>query len=117
MRSPATHTFPPAWSARRTSRTRDDRRAQTFPCGGESAGYDPSSAAIFAPYTATLYHYLHNDLNIKRDVPYEIISDKVQPWNYRRFTNNYANALGALNEAMTKNPHMKVFVASGYCPQ
>ena len=82
--------------------------------GGEKAGYDPSSAAIFAPYTATLYHYLHNDLNIKRDVPYEIISDKVQPWNYKRFTNNYANALGALNEAMTKNPHMKVFVASGY---
>ena len=38
----------------------------------------------------------------------------MQPWNYRRFTNNYANALGALNEAMTKNPHMKVFVASGY---
>lgn len=82
--------------------------------GGERAGYDPSSAAIFAPYTAALYHYLHNDLNIKRDVPYEILSDKVRPWNYDRFTNSYANALTALNAAMTKNVHMKVFVASGY---
>ncbi len=82
--------------------------------GENRAGYDPSSAAIFPPYTATLYHYLHNELNIKRDVPYEVISDKVRPWNYRRFTNNYANAIGALNDAMTKNTHLKVFVASGY---
>jgi len=82
--------------------------------GENRAGYDPSSAAIFAPYTATLYHYLHNELNIKRDVPYEVISDKVQPWNYKRFTNNYANAIGALNDAMTKNTHLKIFVANGY---
>jgi carboxypeptidase C (cathepsin A) len=81
---------------------------------GSRAGYDPSGVAIFAPYTATLYHYLHNDLQIKRDIPYEIITDDVRPWNYDRFINGYANALGALGEAMTKNAHMRVFVASGY---
>ena len=78
------------------------------------ANYDPSGVAIFAPYTSTLYHYLHNDLQIKRDIPYEIITDDVRPWNYGRFVNGYANALGALGEAMTKNRHMRVFVASGY---
>lgn len=78
------------------------------------AGYDPSGVAIFAPYTSTLYHYLQNDLQIKRDIPYEIITDDVRPWNYGRFVNGYANALGALAEAMTKNTHMRVFVASGY---
>ena len=78
------------------------------------AGYDPSGVAIFAPYTSTLYHYLHNSLQIKRDIPYEIITDNVRPWNYGRFVNGYANALSALGEAMTKNRHMRVFVASGY---
>ena len=81
---------------------------------GSRAGYDPSGVAIFAPYTSTLYHYLQNDLQIKRDIPYEIITDDVRPWNYGRFVNGYANALGALSEAMTKNRHMRIFVASGY---
>ena len=81
---------------------------------GSRAGYDPSAVAIFAPYTATLYHYLQNDLKVKRDIPYEVITDSVRPWNYNRFINGYANALKSLSEAMTKNVHMRVFVASGY---
>ena len=81
---------------------------------GSRAGYDPSGVAIFAPYTATLYHYLQNDLQVKRDIPYEVITDKVRPWNYSQFINGYANTLKSLSEAMTKNVHMRVFVASGY---
>ena len=77
-------------------------------------GYDPSESAIFGAYTAGMYEYLRNDLKVKRDVPYEILSNKVFPWNFGRFGNNYVNATGTLREAMTKSPHMKVFVASGY---
>ena len=33
------------------------------------AGYDPSSAAIFAPYTATLYDYLHNESKYQTRCP------------------------------------------------
>jgi carboxypeptidase C (cathepsin A) len=61
-----------------------------------------------------MYHYLRNDLKVKRDVPYEILTAKVQPWSYDRFRNRYVHATGTLQEAMTKNPHLKVFVASGY---
>ncbi|MDA1212609.1 MAG: peptidase S10 [Planctomycetota bacterium] len=82
--------------------------------GSEWSDYDPSAAAIFAPFTATLYHYLHNDLKIQRDVPYEILTHNVNPWNYKRFNNGYVNALDTLNKTMTENPHMKVFVANGY---
>ena len=81
---------------------------------GSRAGYDPSAVAIIAPSTATLYHYLQNYLKGKRDIPYEVITDSVRPWNYNRFINGYANALKSLSEAMTKNGHMRVFVASGY---
>lgn len=81
---------------------------------GEWSDYDPSAAALFAPFTATLNHYLHNDLEIQRDVPYEILTGKVHPWSYKRFSNGYVNALDTLNKTMTMNSHMKVFVANGY---
>lgn len=81
---------------------------------GEWSDFDPSAAALFAPFTATLYHYLHNDLKIRRDVPYEILTGKVNPWSYKRFSNAYVNALDTLNKTMTQNPHMQVFVANGY---
>ena len=61
-----------------------------------------------------MYQYLRKDLNVKRDVPYEILSTKVFPWNFSRFNNDYVNATSTLREAMTKNPHLQVFVASGY---
>lgn len=78
------------------------------------AGYDPSAAALFGPFTAALYQYLRGDLGIEKDVPYEILTGKVHPWNYENFTNEYVQSAVPLSEAMAKNPHLKVFVANGY---
>jgi carboxypeptidase C (cathepsin A) len=38
----------------------------------------------------------------------------VHPWSYKRFENDYVDASDTLRKAMSKNPFLKVFVASGY---
>ncbi|MBM4067803.1 MAG: peptidase S10 [Planctomycetes bacterium] len=81
---------------------------------GESPDYDPSYAAIQGTYTATLNQYLRNDLKFESDSPYEILTGRVQPWNFETATNRYLDVSGSLRAAMTKNPHLKVFVANGY---
>ena len=47
-----------------------------------SPAYDPSYTAIIGPYTATLNEYVRNDLGYRSDIPYEILTGNVQPWDY-----------------------------------
>jgi carboxypeptidase C (cathepsin A) len=81
---------------------------------GEGYEYDPSYAAIQGPYTATLNDYVRAELAFESDLPYEILTDRVRPWDYTKFQNQYVNVAETLREAMTKNPFLKVFVANGY---
>ncbi|MGH7201640.1 MAG: S10 family peptidase [Planctomycetaceae bacterium] len=81
---------------------------------GDSSEYDPSAAAIFGPYTATLNEYLRTELGVEKDIKYEILTPRVRPWSYDRFENRYVNSIEPLREAMTKHPRLQVFVASGY---
>jgi carboxypeptidase C (cathepsin A) len=81
---------------------------------GESYEYDPSGAAIFGPFTATLNQYLRSDLQFEDDSVYEILTSKVHPWSYSRFENRYVDASDSLRRAMTANPYLKLFVACGY---
>ncbi len=81
---------------------------------GEGYSYDPSYAAIQGPYTATLNDYVRRELAFESDLPYEILTGRVRPWNYGEYRNRYVNVAETLREAMTKNPSLKVFVASGY---
>jgi len=80
---------------------------------GESYQYDPADAAITGPYTALLNEYLRNDLRFELPRKYNI-SGSVRPWNYDVFTNRYVDASESLRSAMSQNPVLKVFVASGY---
>ncbi len=81
---------------------------------GDSYSYDPSYAAIQGPYSAALNHYVRSDLNYENDLPYEILTGRVHPWNYRRATNQYLDVAETLRSAMTNNPSLRVFVANGY---
>jgi carboxypeptidase C (cathepsin A) len=75
--------------------------------------FDPSNAAITGPFTATFNDYVRQDLGFKSDLPYEILTDRVRPWNYSR-GNSYLNVAEDLRTAMSQNPALKVFVACGY---
>jgi carboxypeptidase C (cathepsin A) len=81
---------------------------------GESFEYDPLLSTVMGPYTAAFYHYVRADLKFESDLPYEILSEKVHPWSYAEFENQFVYVAEMLRKAMTQNPHMKVFVANGY---
>ncbi len=81
---------------------------------GDNADYDPSYTALQGPFTATLYDYLRAELKYESDLPYEILSPRVWPWNYGSYQNRYLNFSETLRKAMTINPSLKVFVGSGY---
>lgn len=81
---------------------------------GEYTEYDPSYATIQGSYTATLNHYLRDELHFESDLPYEILSNRVRPWNFGDYSNRYVNVAETLRGAISKNPYLKVFVANGY---
>jgi carboxypeptidase C (cathepsin A) len=80
----------------------------------EMAEYDPLLTNVIGPYTAGFYDLVRAELKFESDLPYEILSEKVSPWSYSAFENQYVNVAETMRKAMTYNPHLKVFVANGY---
>jgi carboxypeptidase C (cathepsin A) len=80
---------------------------------GDGPEYDPSYAAIQGPYTALLNDYVRRELKYESDLTYEILTGRVHPWNFNA-QNRYLNVAETLRSAMTTNPALRVFVASGY---
>lgn len=81
---------------------------------GQSPDFDPSMAAIRPPYTATFNDYVRTQLGYETDLPYYILGGGIKtPWQWDS-DNSYAETAEALRAAMARNPHMKLFVASGY---
>jgi carboxypeptidase C (cathepsin A) len=81
---------------------------------GERSDYDPSYTAVQGPFTAAFNQYVRADLNYKSDLPYEILTARVQPWEFGSARNRYLNQSVPLRQAMTKNPDLRLFVANGY---
>lgn len=75
--------------------------------------HDPSLTAIMGPYTGALNAYVRSELGFETDVNYEILTPKVQPWNYSEFQNRFVDVAETLREALSKNPHLRVMVANG----
>jgi carboxypeptidase C (cathepsin A) len=81
---------------------------------GQENEFDPSYAAIQGPFTGTFNDYVSQDLGFKSDLPYEILTDRVRPWSYGEFANQYVNVAEDLRQAMSQNPALRVFVGNGY---
>ena len=70
---------------------------------------------IIGPYTATFYDYVRRELKFESDLPYEVLSFKVNvQWAFSEHENQYLNVADTLRKAMSINPHLRVFVANGY---
>jgi carboxypeptidase C (cathepsin A) len=82
--------------------------------GREMWSNDPSIDAITGPYAAALNHYVRAELGYSSDLPYEILTDRVRPWSYKEFENQYVFVQDKLAEAMRTNRHMRVHVDCGY---
>lgn len=81
---------------------------------GERPEYDPSYTSVLGVFTAMFNHYVREELKFDTDLPYEVLTDRVRPWSYDRFQNQYVNVAERLRQAMTQNPNMRVLVANGY---
>jgi len=81
---------------------------------GETGTYDPSIAAITGPYTAAFHTHVRRDLGYASDLPYEVLTGRVQPWSYKEFEGRGVSVVGRLAAAMRANPHLRVHVACGY---
>jgi carboxypeptidase C (cathepsin A) len=81
---------------------------------GENIEEDPSYLAIIGPYSGALNDYIRGELNYENDLPYEILSLKVNTnWNFDA-ENQFTNVQDTLRKAITSNPTLRVFVANGY---
>jgi carboxypeptidase C (cathepsin A) len=81
---------------------------------GERPDHDPSYAAVQGAYTTALNQYVRKTLRYESDLPYEILTGRVQPWDYGNAKNRYLNVAPTLRQAMTRNRDLRVFVANGY---
>ena len=81
---------------------------------GSRPDYDASYASVQGAFTAAWNQYVHNELKYESDLPYEVLTDRVQPWSFREYENRYVNVAETLRESMTQNSALRVFVANGY---
>ncbi|WP_020528472.1 S10 family peptidase [Flexithrix dorotheae] len=82
---------------------------------GETFDFDPSyNATIYGPYTMAIYHHLKNNLKFESELPYEILTGRVRPWNYDNVQNEYLNVSETLRQAMHHNHDLQVLICNGY---
>ena len=82
----------------------------------ENPEHDPSMTAIMGPYTAMINDYIRRDLGYETDQPYYVFNpgELWKNWSYGDAGAGHPDTSEALRAAMSKNPYMKVFIASGY---
>jgi len=81
---------------------------------GETPDYDPSYTTALGPFAATFNDYVRRELKFESDLPYEVLTSKVQPWDFSQARNRFLDIAENLRQAMTHNPYLKVFVANGH---
>ncbi|NJD20608.1 MAG: peptidase S10 [Gemmatimonadetes bacterium] len=85
----------------------------------ERPSFDAASAATSAAYSTVLHEYLAGDLGVTRDRPYHVSGPDVnRNWVWNRASPGgeprYVNTAPDLAWAMSYNPGLRVFLASGY---
>ena len=84
---------------------------------GDSMEFDPGIEAIAPAYTMAAMAYYGEQLGMASETRYEVLSfDTHKAWNWNRGEdkgNSFACTSPDLARAMRRNPHLKVFVASG----
>ncbi|HAM72837.1 MAG TPA: peptidase S10 [Verrucomicrobiales bacterium] len=80
---------------------------------GDTPDYDPSYTGVLGPFTAAFNDYVRRELSFESDLPYEVLTGNVHPWNFGDYRNRYVYVAETLRAAMTHNPYLKVFVANG----
>jgi len=97
----------------RRSIGRFDSRLTGLAYEADGADFDPSFELLHSSFTAGINAYLRSELKFETDLPYRSLAN-VSPWNYGNAENRFLDVSDSLAHAMTRNPHLKVWVISGY---
>jgi len=81
------------------------------PTGG-SAEYDPATDNFIAPFTSAFNQYVRTNLDYTNDLPYQTLA--AIPWDFGNSDSGYLHVTDDLQNAMVRNPYLKVMVCSGY---
>ena len=81
---------------------------------GEHAETDPFMNAVIGAYATGINRLLKDTLKFDTDAPYVVHAPVWDKWTWKEFANKYVNVGASLRRAMHANPHMRVYVASGY---
>lgn len=93
----------------------DGRFTQRHLRGQSSSNQDdPSLRAINGPYAAAINHYVRAELGYENDLPYEILTGRVQPWSYKTFEGAPVDVTSDLERLLNYNRDLRVHVDYGY---
>jgi carboxypeptidase C (cathepsin A) len=96
----------------------DSRLKGVEPDGtAERPEVDPSLTTIRPPYTSAMVQYAREELKFETDREYFALGGGISsPWTFDLGPSGqgYAETATTLRQAMSRNPYMKVLVASGY---
>ena len=81
----------------------------------EEMDADPSMDALNGAYAAGWNHYVRDELGYENDLPFELLSYKVNAaWSFKDFEGRPVDVSDKLERSMRANPHLQVHVAYGY---
>ena len=81
---------------------------------GEHPEADPMLANLVGAYASGINRLLKDTLKFESDAPYVVHAPIWDKWTWKDYANKYVNVGDSLRRAMHANPHMRVYVASGY---
>ena len=81
---------------------------------GENAETDAFMNNVIGAYATGMNRLLKDRLKFDSDAPYVVHAPIWDKWTWKEFANKYVNVGASLRKAMQANPHMRVYVASGY---
>lgn len=81
---------------------------------GEKPEADAAMSNLVGAYAAGINRLLKHSFRFESDAPYVVHAPIWDKWQWKEFANRYVNVGASLRRAMHANPHMRVYVASGY---
>jgi carboxypeptidase C (cathepsin A) len=80
----------------------------------EGPEHDPSMSLLMGPYTSLYNHYARVECGYETDLEYMVFKGIKKPWDWGSAGEGHPDTSEAMRKAMSRNPYMGVFVASGY---